>query len=60
KSAAYCKKHAEDSMVDVYKKRCLHNTCMRQPSFNVAGSQLPLYCKPHAEEGMVNVKKTRC
>ena len=58
KSAAYCKKHAEDSMVK--KKMCSHDSCTRQPCFNVTGSNIPVYCKQHVEDGMVNVKGERC
>ncbi|CAM9380705.1 unnamed protein product, partial [Laminaria digitata] len=36
KLPAYCKKHAEDGMVNVGSRRCSHDTCMKHPSFNVA------------------------
>lgn len=60
KMAAYCKKHAEDGMVNVHHRRCTHGSCTTQPSFNVAGSTTPLYCKQHAEDNMVDVRSRRC
>ena len=39
--------------------RCSHITCMREPSFNVAGKKAS-YCKIHADDGMVDVRSRRC
>ena len=60
KPAVYCRKHAEDDMVDVRIKSCLRISCRRRPTFNVDGSKTAVYCKEHAEEGMVNVRDKRC
>lgn len=60
KMGMYCMQHAEETMVNVRSKRCLHDSCTRRPSFNVNGSKLPMYCKQHAEEGMVHVRNKRC
>ncbi|CAN0588986.1 unnamed protein product, partial [Laminaria digitata] len=48
KTAAYCKQHAENGMVDVRNKRCLHDSCTTQPIFNLVGSKTAAYCKQHA------------
>ena len=47
-------------MVDVYHKRCSHDSCTRQPNFNVKGSKTAAFCKQHAEDDMVNVSRKRC
>ena len=60
KPAAYCKQHAENGMVNVRSKRCLHDSCERQSGFNYKGCKTPAYCKQHAEEGMVSVRSQRC
>ena len=60
KTAAYCKQHAEDGMVDVCHKRCSHDSCTKHPVFNVEGSKVAVYCKQHAGDGMVNVLSRRC
>ncbi|CAM9457002.1 unnamed protein product [Laminaria digitata] len=59
-SAVYCKLHAEDGMVDVYLKRCLHDSCTKAPSYNFEGRKPAVYCKKHAEDGMVGVYGRRC
>ena len=41
KAGMYRRQHAEDDMVDVVAKRCLHDTCNTIPSFNVKGSRGP-------------------
>ena len=58
--AVYCKKHAQDGMVDVVHKRCKHDSCTTIPSYNVKGSKTAVYCKQHANTGMVNVYRKRC
>ncbi|CAM9326135.1 unnamed protein product, partial [Laminaria digitata] len=55
KRAAYCKKHAEDGMVNVQYKRCSRDTCTRKGSVNVEGSKTAAYCRHHDKDGMVNV-----
>ena len=55
KTAAYCKPHAVDGMVDVVNKRCSHDSCGRRPTFNVEGSRTAVYCKQHATDGMVSI-----
>ncbi|CAN0479868.1 unnamed protein product, partial [Scytosiphon promiscuus] len=42
------------------RKRCLHDSCAKGPSFNVEGSKMAAYCKQHADQGMVNVSSKRC
>ena len=60
KTAVYCRQHAQDDMVNVYSKRCLHDSCIKCPSFNIRGSKTAVYCKQHAQDGMVNVCSKRC
>ncbi|CAM9932474.1 unnamed protein product [Laminaria digitata] len=58
---AYCKKHAEDGMVDVrHHQYCLHNSCMKGPNFNLEGNKKGAYCKQHAKDGMVDVRSRCC
>ena len=59
KTAVYCKKYAEDGMVDVRYKRCSHDSGARVPSFNVEGSKKAPYCRQNAEDGMVGVRSRR-
>ncbi|CAM9198403.1 unnamed protein product [Laminaria digitata] len=47
-------------MVNVRKGRCSHDSCTRQPNFNVAGSKKAMYCREHAENDMVDVSSKRC
>ena len=60
RTAAYCKQHAQDGMVDAINIRCSHRFCTTMASFNIDGFKRPAYCKRHAEEGMVNVVSRRC
>ena len=60
KTAAYCRQHAGDSMVNVHSPRCSHESCTRVPSFNVEGIKTAAYCRHHAGDGMVNVHSPRC
>ena len=60
KTAAYCKQHAEDGMVNVLSKRCSHVSCTKIPNFSVKSSRTAAYCKQHAEDGMVNIRKRHC
>ena len=38
KTAAYCRLHAKDGMVNDRRKRCFNDSCIKQPSFNFAVS----------------------
>ncbi|CAM9647529.1 unnamed protein product [Laminaria digitata] len=60
KPAAFCKKHAEDGMVDVRNRRCLYDSCTTRPSYNFEGIKPGAYCKLHAEDGMVDVRNKCC
>ncbi|KAK9839304.1 hypothetical protein WJX81_006864 [Elliptochloris bilobata] len=46
-------------MVDVKHKRCLHEGCLKRPSFNYSGETRALYCGPHRLTHMVNVDQER-
>lgn len=46
-------------MIDVIRRRCLHDSCTTEPSFNVEGSKSAAYCKQHVGNGMVKVTHTR-
>ena len=60
KTAEYCKQHAHDGMVDVWRRRCRGQGCGKQPSFGVAGKSNKGYCAQHAVDGMVNVNMRKC
>lgn len=47
-------------MVIVNGRRCLHDSCMKRPVFNIEGSKTASYCRQHAEDGMVNVSRRSC
>ncbi|CAN0529609.1 unnamed protein product, partial [Scytosiphon promiscuus] len=47
-------------MVNVRRRRCSHNTCIKGPCYNVEGNKTAVYCKQHAEDGMVAVCSRRC
>ncbi|CAM9556360.1 unnamed protein product, partial [Ascophyllum nodosum] len=46
-------------MVNIYKKKCRHEGCLKIPSFGLPGSMGPKFCSPHAAEGMVDIRN-RC
>lgn len=56
----YCKRHAEDGMVDVGHNSCSYASSNTRPIFNATGSKMAVYCKQHAMEGIVNVRRKRC
>ena len=41
-------------MVNICSRRCLHDSCTKQPNFNFEGNK-PTHCKQHAKDGMVYV-----
>lgn len=45
--------------VDVKHKRCMHDGCLKRPSFNYSGETRALYCGPHRLQHMVNVDQQR-
>ena len=47
-------------MINIRSKRCLHDSCSKYPSFNVAGRKKAIFCKEHAENGMVCVRNQHC
>ena len=59
KKAIYCLAHKKNEMVDVRNKRCFHEGCYYQPSYNFEGDKA-LYCLEHKLEKMVNVKNKPC
>lgn len=60
KTAAYCKQHAENGMVNLSSKGCRHDSCITKPKFNFEGSKTPACCRKHAEGGMVDIVSRRC
>ena len=60
KKPAYCKNHAEDSMVNVYGRRCSYFSCTKPPRYNVKGSMMATHCKQHAANNMVSVSAKCC
>ena len=47
-------------MVSVVSKRCAHDGCDRQPSFNAPDQTIGAYCATHKLPGMVDVTNKRC
>lgn len=50
----------DGSTVDIFSKRCSHDSCTKYPSFNIESSRTAVYCKQHAKDGMVDVHSKRC
>ena len=46
-------------MVNVRKKRCSHDSCTKNPYFNVEGERA-VYCRQHAEDDMVDIRTKSC
>lgn len=57
---AFCKQHAKDGMINMFRKRCSHAACTRHPSFNLDGIKTAVFCKEHADKEMVNVLNRHC
>eukprot|EP00752_Nemacystus_decipiens_P008714 g7776.t1 len=51
--------HSEKGMVDVVSRRCLEDSCMRRPLYNLSGL-LPAYCRQHKLPEMIDVISARC
>ena len=60
KTAAYCKQHAKEGMVNALTKRCSQAFCLTPATCNVEGSKVVANCKHHAPEEMVCVHGRRC
>ena len=45
KTAAFCKQHAKDGMVNVYSRCCSYDSYSKEPSFNVEGCKAAAYFK---------------
>ena len=58
--AQYCSVHKKEGMVNVKDKKCIHEGCRKQPTFNTEGKANALYCAAHKKEGMVDVKNKTC
>lgn len=56
----YCKEHSQPGMIDVMNKKCIFNSCVKQPSYNYEGEKKALYCVDHKLETMVDVKSNIC
>ncbi len=59
KKSIYCRIHASDGMINLTKKRCRHNGCMKMPSFGRKFGKAT-HCSIHATDDMINVKSKRC
>jgi hypothetical protein len=47
-------------MINVKDKRCIHNGCLKQPSYGFENEKTALYCKTHKLELMIDVISKRC
>ena len=41
-------------------KKCIHENCMKQPSYNIPTEKIALYCNIHKLENMINIKNKNC
>ncbi len=41
-------------------KSCIHEGCLKIPSFNFQNNKIRLYCNDHKKENMINVKNKTC
>jgi hypothetical protein len=46
-------------MIDVVNRKCEHEGCSTQPSYNLPNEKKGRFCKKHAKEGMINVVENR-
>ena len=53
-------RYAPDGIVDVCNKKCRTEGCVKQPSFEVAGTKTAEYCAQHALDGMAIVFSRKC
>lgn len=62
KSAKYCGKHKQPSMIDVVTKKCQFAgpKCNTTPVYNNPGEKKGKFCEDHKEIGMINIKSKRC
>ena len=59
KTALYCRKHAEDSMVIVRGRRSILATCTRTGFFNAEGSNRAPHGQHHADSNMIRIPRKR-
>ena len=55
-----CGNHKEEEMSDLHTKRCLFESCNKNPNFGLPSDKSASYCKTHADKGMINIKSKRC
>lgn len=47
-------------MINVKDKKCLQESCNKQPSYNLPSKKVGLYCGEHKKNGMIDVKSKKC
>jgi hypothetical protein len=55
-----CTKHREEGMTDLKHKKCLFDSCKKNPTFGLPSDKSASYCKAHAEEGMIDKVSKMC
>lgn len=56
-----CGEHKEPNMIDVTRKICEEDTCIKQANFNYKGETKGIMCSDHGKKlGMVNVLQKTC
>lgn len=48
KTAAFCKHHTNDSMVNIRNKPCSRDSCTNRPFYSAKVSKTVMCCKRHA------------
>ena len=41
-------------------RRCIHDNCNKQPTFNLPTETKAIYCSEHKKPGMIDIKSKRC
>lgn len=56
-----CGQHKDDNMENISHKKCAHENCKKQPSYNFEGLAAA-FCKEHSQDGMVRIGRmcTQC
>ena len=47
-------------MVNIASKKCLHENCKKQPTFNVETNKVAIFCFDHKLENMINIISKKC
>jgi len=60
KIGIYCLKHKKENMIDITRKKCLHDMCYVIPVYNLPNNKTGIYCNEHKKNDMINVLANKC